>query len=236
MFWLLGLAFISGTMFILKRQDVEIGSFQHPSKEQKIPILSYQGQTFRLLSVFNAAQEEDARSLWRELTDNRGKACVLLEEPERFSVWGKIQLEQISSEDTASKDTAAGVSNVFVKAGVLIIQAMYEDIEDLMGTKQAKRFEGDLATLGQQLRLPQMSSEESVTSLLKLDPLSASLPPWQTNHLNGIFKELHRIGRNYFGRSNFTERALEALDDLPSTERDTFLTWLKQLSSGQLWQ
>ena len=49
-------------MFILKRQDVEIGNFKHPSKEQKIPILSYQGQTFRLLSVFNAAQEEDARS------------------------------------------------------------------------------------------------------------------------------------------------------------------------------
>lgn len=225
-------------MFILKRQDVEIGSFQHPSKEQKIPILSYQGQTFRLLSVFNAAQEEDARILWRDLTDNRGKACVLLEEPERFSVWGKIQLEQISSsEDKApSEDTAAGVSNVFVKAGVLIIQAMYEDIADLMGTKQAKRFEVDLATVGKQLRLPQMTSEESVTSLLKLDPLSASLPSWQTNHLNAIFKELHRIGRNYFGRSNFTERALEALDDLSSTERDTFLAWLKQLSSGQLWQ
>ena len=92
--YVIGLALISGTMFILKRQDVEIGSFQHPSKEQKIPILSYQGQTFRLLSVFNAAQEEEARTLWRELTDNRGKACVLLEEPERFSVWGKIQLDR----------------------------------------------------------------------------------------------------------------------------------------------
>ncbi|EKV01900.1 hypothetical protein Lepto7375DRAFT_4094 [Leptolyngbya sp. PCC 7375] len=224
-------------MFILKRQDVEIGSFQHPSKEQKIPILSYQGQTFRLLSVFNAAQEEEARILWRDLTDNRGKACVLLEEPERFSVWGKIQLEQVSGESAAAETTTAnGVSALFVKAGVLIIQAMYEDIEDLMGGKQAKRFAGDLADIGQQMRLPQMTSAELVAGLLKLDPFSASLPPWQTNHLNTIFKELHRIGRNYFGRSNFTERALEALDDLSPTERDAFLTWLKQLSSGQLWQ
>ncbi len=224
-------------MFILKRQDVEIGSFQHPSKEQKIPILSYQGQTFRLLSVFNAAQEEEARALWRDLTDNRGKACVLLEEPERFSVWGKIQLDRPSAETpVAPPATANGVSTVFVKAGVLIIQAMYEDIDDLMGGKQAKRFEGDLAEIGKQMRLPQMTSAELVTGLLKMDPFSAALPPWQTNHLNTIFKELHRIGRNYFGRSNFTERTLEALDDLSPTERDAFLTWLKQLSSGQLWQ
>ncbi|MGD1948428.1 MAG: Npun_F0813 family protein [Leptolyngbyaceae cyanobacterium] len=224
-------------MFILKRQDVEIGSFQHPSKGQKIPILSYQGQTFRLLSVFNAAQEEEARTLWRDLTDNRGKACVLLEEPERFSVWGKIQIERSLGKTPQPEALAnGGVSAVFVKAGVLIIQAMYEDIEDLMGGKQAKRFENDLAEVGQQMRLPQMNSEDSVTGLLKLDPFSAALPPWQTNHLNTIFKELHRIGKNYFGRSNFTERTLEALDELSPPERDAFLTWLRQLSSGELWQ
>ncbi|MEM6251808.1 MAG: Npun_F0813 family protein [Cyanobacteria bacterium P01_D01_bin.156] len=224
-------------MFILKRQDVELGSFQHPSKEQKIPILSYQGQTFRLLSVFNAAQEEEARTLWRDLTDNRGKACVLLEEPERFSVWGKIQFDQTSGE-TPKSDSAAvgGVSAVFIKAGVLVLQAMYDDVADLMGDKQAKRFEGDLAAVGAQMRLPELSSAELVTGVLKLDPFSGALPPWQTSHINTIFKELHRIGKNYFGRSNFTERALEALDELSPTERDAFLNWLKQLSSGQLWQ
>lgn len=218
-------------MFILKRQDVEIGNFKHPSKEQKIPILSYQGQTFRLLSVFNAAQEEDARSLWRDLTDNRGKACVLLEEPERFSVWGKIHLEKASGATAA----VSGVNNVFVKAAVLIIQAMYEDIADLMGDKQAKRFEGDLVAIGTQMRLPAMTSGALVAQLLDLDPFSAALPPWQTSHLNTIFKELHRIGKNYFGHSNFTERALETLEELSPTEQDAFLTWLKQLSSGQLW-
>ena len=61
-------------MFILKRQDVDIRTVQHPKKDQQIPILSYQGQTFRLLSVFSAAQEEDARALWRDLTDNRGQS------------------------------------------------------------------------------------------------------------------------------------------------------------------
>jgi hypothetical protein len=82
-------------MFILKRQDVEIKNVPHPSKDQPIPILYYQGQTFRLLSVFTAAQEEEAMTLWRDLTDNRGKACVLLEEPDRFSIWGTIRLEAL---------------------------------------------------------------------------------------------------------------------------------------------
>lgn len=88
-------------MFILKRQDVEISTVQHPTRDQKVPILHYQGQTFRLISVFKASQEVEAKTLWRSLTDNRGKACVLLEEPERFSVWGKIRWEQLDS-DTGS--------------------------------------------------------------------------------------------------------------------------------------
>ena len=119
---------------------------------------------------------------------------------------------------------------------MLIIQAMYEDVADLMGDKQAKRFEGDLTEIGKSLRLPQITSNELVVGLQRKDPFSAALPPWQTNHLNTIFKELHRIGRSYFGRSNFTERALESLEDMAPAERDAFLTWLKQLSSGELWQ
>jgi hypothetical protein len=51
----------ASVMFILKRQDVEISSIQHPKREQQIPILTYQGQTFRLISVFSANQAEEAK-------------------------------------------------------------------------------------------------------------------------------------------------------------------------------
>ena len=87
-------------MFILKKQDVEITSIKHPKKDQKIPILNYQGQTFRLINFFKGDQAEEARAFWRDLTDNHGKACVLLEEPERYSVWVKIRLDQLASEDS----------------------------------------------------------------------------------------------------------------------------------------
>lgn len=70
-------------MFILKRQQVEISTIQHPKHDRQSPILTYQGQRFRLIKAFGASQGEEAKAFWRDLTDNRGKACVLLEEPEQ---------------------------------------------------------------------------------------------------------------------------------------------------------
>lgn len=81
-------------MFILKRQDVEITNVPHPQKKElKIPILIYQRQTFGLLTMFGDNREE-ALLYWRDLVDNKGKICILLEEPDinRFSVWGKFAL------------------------------------------------------------------------------------------------------------------------------------------------
>ena len=61
-------------MFILKRQDVEISTIQHPNQEDRqVPILYYQGQTFRLITVFKASEAEEAKTFWKSLTDNRGK-------------------------------------------------------------------------------------------------------------------------------------------------------------------
>ena len=218
-------------MFILKRQDVEISSIPHPQKDQKIPILHYQGQTFRLISVFSAAQEEDARAFWRDLTDNRGKACVLLEEPERYSVWGKIRIGQ---EDGGQSDD--GMDDLFIQAGVLLLQAMYVDIEDLLGAKQAKAFESEITVVFQQWRFPEADSTAAIGRLLDMDPLAGgALPPWQEHHLNTLMQELYRLGKTYFGNTSFTERVLDSLQDLSSQGRQQFLAWLQQSPTGKLW-
>ena len=137
-------------MFILKPQDVEISSIQHPSRDQKIPILQYQGQTFRLISVFNASQEDEARAFWRDLTDNRGKACVLLEEPQRYSVWGKIRLEQLGADSGGSEDAKES----FTQAAILLLQALHIDIEDLLGNRQAAAFQKEVSNIFQQWKFP----------------------------------------------------------------------------------
>ncbi|MBL1175411.1 Npun_F0813 family protein [Pantanalinema sp. GBBB05] len=218
---------------LLKRQDVEISAIQHPKRDQKVPILTYQGQTFRLISVFNASQEEDAKALWRDLTDNQGKACVLLEEPERYSVWGKIRLEQLAEEGGAG-DTAAAPA---VKACLLMLQAVFIDIEDLLGNRQAGLFQKDISEVFKQWHFPQAESPDAVKQLLTLDPLNAAqLPPWQEHHLNTLLQELHRIGKSYFGNTSFAERALDALQDLPSGDRSQFTNWLNQLPLGKLWR
>jgi hypothetical protein len=223
-------------MFILKRQDVDISNVQHPQKDQKIPILAYQGQTFRLLSMFTAAQEEEARALWRDLTDNRGKACVLLEEPERFSVWGKVRLEQLGLAEGDVGNAANPAALPLIQACLLLLQALYIDIEDLLGTKQAALFEKDVSGVFTQWRFPQAETPAAVNSLLSVDPLvSSQIPPWQEHHLNTLLQELHRLGKSYFGNLTFAERALDALEDLPKNDRNQFMTWLGQSPTGKVW-
>jgi len=222
-------------MFILKRQDVEIKNIQHPSKDQPIPILYYQGQTFRLLSVFSAAQEEEAMALWRDLTDNRGKACVLLEEPDRFSIWGKIRLEALGVSDD-EQEGGRPAAQVLIQGCLLILQALFIDIEDLLGAKQANLFQSDMASSLMQWRFPQVTSDKAVSNLLTIDPLATQVPPWEEHHLQRILEEMHRLGKEAFGNSNFTQRSLEAIEDLSKSEQKTFMGWLSQSPSCQLWQ
>ena len=219
-------------MFILKRQDVEITSVQHPKRDQQIPILNYQGQTFRLISVFRANQEEEAKAFWRDLTDNRGKACVLLEEPERYSVWGKIRLDQLTSDVPGDAKTIA-----LTQACLLLLQGVYIDIEDLLGGRQAGLFEKNLAEILQQWRFPQADSPQAVKNLLTIDPLSANqLPPWEEHHVITLLQELHRLGKQFFGNSTFVSRAMDTLQDLPAADQAQFTEWLNQSPLGKLWQ
>ncbi|WP_414564081.1 MULTISPECIES: Npun_F0813 family protein [unclassified Anabaena] len=219
-------------MFILKRQDVEISSIQHPKRDQQVPILTYQGQTFRLISIFKASQEEEARALWRELTDNRGKACVLLEEPDRFSVWGKVRLDQIGS-DTGGHSK----QGIYIQASIFLLQAVYLDIEEFLGGRQATLFEKDLAEFLRQQQFPQTSSLEAVKHLVSINPLEiANLPPWQENHVISFLQTLHQLGKSYFGNANFANQVNDRLQDMPEAERSLFISWLNQTSLSKLWQ
>jgi hypothetical protein len=227
-------------MFILKRQDVEITSIQHPTKDQKIPILNYQAMTFRLLNVFPATQADEARTLWRELTDNQGKACVLLEEAERYSIWGKVRLDQLVGELSAPKATqsvSGGVlSPVFTQACLLMLQAIYVDVEDLLGAKQGEAFQRDLMQIFKHGQFAGTATPDAVIQLLTYDPLnSLQPPPWQAEQLVTLLKDVHRLGKSYFGGNSFNKRVLEALEELSSHDRTLFLDWLKQSSAGALW-
>lgn len=219
-------------MFILKRQDVDISSIQHPNRDQQIPILNYQGQSFRLISVFNANQGEEAKAFWRDLTDNRGKACVLLEEPERYSIWGKIRLDQLAHE--ASNEVKM---LPFTQAALLLLQAVYMDLEDLLGSRQAGLFQKDLAEQLRQWHFPGADSPSAVKQLLTIDPLtSLQIPPWEEHHLITLLQELYRLGKAYFGNSNFAEGVRDTLQDMPAEVQNQFVEWLNQTPLGKLWR
>ena len=220
-------------MFILKRQDVEITSITHPKRDQKIPILNYQGQTFRLINVFKGEQAEEARAFWRDLTDNHGKACVLLEEPDRYSVWGKIRLDQLASEDSKEDET---VTSACIQGCLLLVQAVYFDVEDLLGNRQAKSFQKDFSKVLKGKNFPDLDSADTIKALLTDDPLTKlQLPSWREVHLYTLLQEVHRLGEEYFGNSNFAEGIDEILEPMANPERTQFMAWLNQFPEGKKW-
>ena len=218
-------------MFILKRQDVEILNVQNPqNKDQQIPILQYQGQTFRLLNMFGDNRDE-ALALWRDLTDNKGKACVLLEEPQRFSVWGRVKLDQIH---TASGDTSSEGTH-FVQGCLLILQSVYLELEDLLGTRQAGLFKQDLLRFMQKGKFAQSETLAELDGVLSINPLnSMQIPNWDESKLQLLLGEIHRLASSYFGNDGFVDSALESLNDLP--ESGSVSAWLKKTPKGKLWQ
>ncbi|MBF2017550.1 MAG: hypothetical protein IGS23_20560 [Rivularia sp. T60_A2020_040] len=218
-------------MFILKRQDVEISSIVHPSRDQQVPVLNYQGQTFRLISLFKASQEEEARALWRELTDHRGKACVLLEEEDRFSVWGKIRLDKLDSE--ASEQ---GNNKILTVASILLLQAVYMDIEEFLGAKQGSLFKKEISHILNRWQFPAASSPQAIDYLLGINPLEPiKIPFWEEDYVVVFLEELHRLGKAYFGNSDFAHQTLDTLQDMPIPERRLFMTWLNNSTLSKLW-
>ncbi|MEI6443147.1 MAG: Npun_F0813 family protein [Nostocales cyanobacterium ELA583] len=219
-------------MFILKRQDVEISTIQHPEKEDRqVPILYYQGQPFRLITVFKASEAEEAKTFWKSLTDNRGKACLLLEEPERYSIWGKVKLEQISG-DTGSHSK----TDVLTLGVITLLQAVYLDIEDLLGNRQASLFAKEITGVFQQKQFPDISSADAVKSFLTADLSQMSkMPAWQETHVIILLEELHRLGKTYFGDVNFAHQLDERLQDMPEEEQELFISWLQKSPLNKLW-
>ncbi|MFQ3679666.1 MAG: Npun_F0813 family protein [Pseudanabaenaceae cyanobacterium] len=218
-------------MFVLKRQDVEIVNVQNPlNRDQQLPILRYQGQTFRLLDVFGDNREE-AMSLWRDLTDNKGKACVLLEEPHRYSVWGRVKLDnwQVGATPMPPSD------RLRVQGCLLFLQTVAQEVEDFFGARQSNAFRQELLGTFQRGRFPQGDSAEALMAVLTQDPLdSVQVPSWDDGKLQFLLGELHRIGTSYFGNTSFVETALESLEDLQG-DKGKFLEWLRSTPKGKLW-
>ena len=175
---------------------------------------------------------EEARAFWRDLTDNRGKACVLLEEPDRYSVWGKIKIEQIGQEGGAS---GLAATPVLTQACLILMQAVYFDIEDLLGNRQASAFQKDIAQVLQKWKFPQVDSPKAVKKLLDMDPLEEKIPAWEEHHITTLLQEVFTLGKKYFGNDSFAAGVLDALDDLQQGDRKQFIDWMNQYPLGKLW-
>ncbi len=210
-------------MFLLTPEDIEITQVQHPKKVGNVPILSYEGKTFRLLSIFSAHQQDKAQTAWRRMTEGEGKLCVLLEERFRYSLWRQVNI------DMGLLHPVAPVA--YSKACVLLAQSLYRDAERLLGAQKAKK-------LGAALEVSlarQIAPMGGLGGLLRINPLTEKLPQWAEDDLSALLLHLHRLGTQFFGRNRFVSRTLRSLDNLPEDDKAMFLSWVKLSLLGHLW-
>ena len=214
-------------MFVLSPEDVEIISVQHPKRAKRVPVLCYADKNFRLVSVFGIEQQAAAHASWRDLTDNKGKVCVLLEESFRYSVWSQVRIDQGLLAPT--------VPEAYLKACIVLIQSLYNRAQTL-GDRQFK----NLIAAFQVNTSHQLQPAGGLETLLNLNIQtigngSGALPRWEEDDLCALLLEMHRLGCKFFGRKKFVEPALAALDVLPSNDKALFLNWLKISLLGNLW-
>jgi hypothetical protein len=177
---------------------------------------------------------DEALALWRDLTDNKGKACVLLEEPQRFSVWGRVKLDQQQQQQVDHNDSSSAGTHL-VQGCLLILQSAYLDVEDLLGTRQANSFKQDLLRFMQQGKFAQSDSLQALEAVLSINPLnSMQIPNWDESKLQALLGEVHRLALSYFGNKSFVDNAVDALNELP--EAASVTSWLKKNPKGKLWQ
>jgi hypothetical protein len=253
-------------MFILTRQDVEITNISHPSnQDQKIPILLYRDQTFRLLRTFGN-DRETASVFWRDLVDNKGKNCILLEEPEsgRFSVWEKFIFDknlvkpaasrnpentavippvqkssaQPNAPQLASEQTYSKHIDIsIVKACLLILQTIYLEIEDLFGSRQASLFKQDVLKVLLKGQFPKVDGMDKLERLLLAKDLAnIPIPTWNDLQMQILLKELYQISKSHFGNALFLNAVRDEIEELPANELTKFQTWLSKNANGNLWQ
>ena len=214
-------------MFVLSPEDVEIISVQHPKRAKRVPVLCYADKNFRLVSVFSVEQEDKAHASWRDLADNKGKVCVLLEESSRYSLWSQVRIDKGL--------LASTVPEAYLKACIVLIQSLYKRAQTL-GDRQFK----SLIAAFQVGASHQLQPAGGLEALLKLDVRSlgngsGALPRWEEDDLCALLLEMHRIGCKFFGRKKFVGPALSDLDVLPGNDKVLFLNWLKISLLGNLW-
>ena len=222
----------------IRKPDVQITSAWDSTRNKRSPILHHQDQIYRLLNVFPKSQAKEVSFIWWNLTDNLGKACLLLKGPKSHSIWEKVRPDELIDDTSFPWNAADAASPIFVRATLLLLQAVYAEIDYFFGARHAEMLEKEVTKLFQQGHFPQADSRDIVRQLLKVDPLIAShLVSWQTQHLGTLLQKVYDFALEFFSNDTFTARAFSALEELPPKERAEFIAWLaEQFPVDKTWK
>jgi hypothetical protein len=64
----------------------------------------------------------------------------------------------------------------------------------------------------------------------------SKIPTWQETHVIILLEELHKLGKTYFGDTNFAHQLDDRLQDMSVEEQELFISWVQKSPLNKLWQ
>ncbi|HEY9624394.1 MAG TPA: hypothetical protein V6C78_28825 [Crinalium sp.] len=222
----------------IDKQKIQIISAWDLVKNKRVSAFRYQSQTFCFLNVFPLSQAKEVSFIWWNLTNTLGKTYLLLKGSKSYSIWEQVASEQVVDDSALPWKAPDTVSPTLVRAGLMMMQATYAEIDFFFGSRHAELFEQEITDLFRAENFPQTDSLSAVQQLFKADPwIVAYMVSWQRRHLDTLLQEVYRLAAKLFGNNTFVPRVLATLDELPSQDHHKFKTWLTgEATASRLWK
>ena len=110
------------------------------------------------------------------------------------------------------------------------------DIKEFLGAKQASLFKKEISHILNRWQFPAACSPQAIDYLLSINPIEPiQIPFWEEDYVVVFLEELHRLGKAYFGSSDFAHQVMDTLQNMSVPERTLFMNWLKTSTLSKLW-
>jgi hypothetical protein len=174
--------------------------------------LTYHDQSYHLIQAFADQKLDFARQRWQQLiaADPTGRSVpnryLVVKEINYYSLW------ELGSNQHLVSSTATAQSNLGLQqASIWLLQELWLQWQDLLGTRQLTVFADNLLAV-----TPHLQSRADLDRLLSLDPLhSPQLAAWTDPDFVAFDRQLYQLTQKKIGHQLATNITIDIIAAMP---------------------
>jgi hypothetical protein len=219
-FVILSVSFAQLNMAVIDARSIHIEISTLPGEFQSKLRLNYHGQSYDLVQAFADQKLDLAQQRWQQLVaadPARGSVpdrYLLVKEASYYSLWALASHQSLVSPAIAPKCDLA-----LQQASIWLLQELWLQCQDLLGTRQLPAFAENLLAATNQLQ-----SRSDLDRLLSLKPLtSAKLTAWVDADFIAFDRQLYQLTQKKIGHQLATNITLDIIESMPAALRSILL-------------